>query len=214
MIKRLFIWLAILGGIVALIFFAIQFGEDTNRGESGITPVTASDWQKGNPEALVTLVEYSDFQCPACRVFYPILNQLEAELGDQVRFVYRHFPLSQIHFNAELAARAAEAAGVQGDFWGMHNKIFEGQPFWSRSQDPRDTFIRYAEELGLDIDKFREDIDSREMANKVGDQYRMGLRDGVNSTPTFYLNGELIRNPRSVDEFRNILLEAIGEIQG
>ena len=96
---------------------------------------------KGNADAEVVLVEYSDLQCPACRAVFPIIQELDQEFGDELRIEYRHFPLTQIHQHAELAARATEAAGVQGKFWEMHDLLFEKQPIWSASPNPRANFI-------------------------------------------------------------------------
>ena len=123
--------------------------------------------------------------------------------------MYRHFPLSQVHSNADTAARASEAAGNQGKFWEMHDKLFETQKTWSNQGNAEDIFAGYAEGLGLDVERFRNDIDSKEVKDRVRDDSQSGVRAGINSTPTFFINGEQIVNPRNLDEFRNVILEAL-----
>lgn len=168
-------------------------------------PVTSSDWVRGNRDAPAVLVEYSDLQCPACANYYPLLKRLESEAGDRVAVVYRHFPLIGLHKNAELAARAAEAAGKQGKFWEMHDFLFERQRDWAEAADPRDTFISYAGMLSLDAQKFASDLDADDVKKAVNDDVRGGNRSRVNATPTFFLNGNKISNPRSYDELKAIV---------
>ena len=124
-----------------------------------------------------------------------MLKQIREELGNDVMTVYRHFPLRQVHPHAEIAARAAESAGLQGKFWEMHDLMFEFQPDWSAEINPKDTFVRYATEIGLDLEKYKTDIGSREVKDAVENSYQSGLKNGINSTPTFYLNGLKIENP-------------------
>ncbi len=175
-----------------------------------LEPATLSihelDWVKGNPDTGVALIEYSDFQCPACAAYHPILAQLVADLGDRMVLAYRHFPLKHVHPNAESAARAAEASGRQGKFWEMHDLIFRGQAKWANERDPEETFIEYASELGLDLERFREDLGSRSVSAAVDEDTKSGMDAGVDGTPTFYLNGIKIRNPRSYGEFRALIM--------
>lgn len=182
--------------------------------QSGDIPaVSASDHTKGNPDAALTLVEYSDFQCPACGGFYPVLKQISDELGANLRFVYRNFPLRSIHKNAQLAAQAAEAASLQGKFWEMHDKVFETQDEWKNLSGSKaeDTFIGYAEGLGLSVEQFRSDINSSVVTNRVNADYDAGVSAGINSTPTFYLNGKKVdqNSYQSYDEFKQIIVNAI-----
>jgi len=167
-----------------------------------------SDQVKGSTEASITIVEYSDFQCPACAAYYPIVKQLTSEYGDRVKFVYRHFPLSQIHANAERAAHAAEAAGIQGKFWEMHDMLFENQKVWAESSNPDELFIGYAVSLGIDQGVFEKALDSKEVKEKVTKDYLSGMRARINGTPTFFLNSKQIQNPRNYDEFK-ALIEAL-----
>ncbi|PIQ77834.1 protein-disulfide isomerase [Candidatus Peregrinibacteria bacterium CG11_big_fil_rev_8_21_14_0_20_46_8] len=171
--------------------------------------VLADDWVKGNRNAEVVLIEYADFQCPACASYFPIVQRLNAELGDKIAFVFRHFPLRSIHPNAEPSARAAEAAGRQGKFFEMHDMIFAKQHEWSRLPRAAGTFEDYAEELGLDMDQYEKDVNSQEVINRVNRDVLGGRAAGVNGTPTFFLNGQQITNPRSYDEFKALIESAL-----
>ena len=169
--------------------------------------VTDEDKYLGDKNAKVTLVEYSDFQCPACRAFEDIVKQVqESYSGEDLKIVYRHFPLRSIHPNADLAAQAAEAAGEEGKFWEMKDILFKNQAEWSEEKDPRGLFGAYAKSIGLDVAEFDEDLlpedDSKERVEK---DYQSGVALGVNSTPTFILNGVVIKNPQTVDEFKALI---------
>ena len=153
------------------------------------------DHVKGSRDARVVLVEYSDFQCPACGRYDPIVKAAHEKFGDDLLVVYRHFPLMSIHPNGLIASRAAEAASLQGKSWEMHDLLFEFQPDWSVLPSPRDSFIRYATQLGLDTTQFTEDLSSSVVENVIRRQIKSGNALRVNSTPTFYLNGVLVENP-------------------
>lgn len=182
-----------------------------NSEEQTIDAVTEADNIRGNSEAAITLIEYSDFQCPACGQYFNILEQLVAEMGDQVRLVYRHFPLKTLHPNAEPAAIATEAASQQGKFWEMHDLLFTNQTKWSSEKNPTNIFISYAESLGLDVAKFTVDLDSDVVKNKVRDDIRSATQAGLNSTPTFYINGHKIKNPNSYNAFVNEINNALNQ---
>lgn len=145
----------------------------------------------GNRKSKVTVIEFGDFQCPACASVHPMLKQLTQEYGDKIAFVFRHFPLSSIHSNADLAARAAEAAGEQGKFWEMHDLLFERQGGWSGALKARDRFVEYAQELGLDTDKFDTDLTSSSIEDHIALDKGDGQALGVNSTPTILINGQV-----------------------
>jgi protein-disulfide isomerase len=179
----------------ASFIYAKQAGEKANEG------VTVETRVKGNPDAKVTLVEYSDFQCPACGQFYPYVKDVMDEYGDQIRFEYRHFPLINIHPQALPAARAAEAAGVQGKFWEMHDKLFENQSTWSRSSNPTGFFNQYAEELGLNVDDFKRHLGSSVIEDAVMAGFNDARGRGFTGTPTFLLNDQLMTFT-TFDEFR------------
>lgn len=207
--KNWITWLVIAIVVVGAILLMRGTGGGGDVEGSQAPPVTDQDWIKGNTTSTVTLIEYSDFQCPACGAYYPILKQVFEEYGDRIQFVYRHFPLRNIHPNAEPAARAAEAAGKQGKFWEMHDMIFENQTTWSGFASVISTFEGYAQELGLDIEQFRQDLTDGAIADQVQGDYNGGLDAGVNSTPTFYLNGQKLDNPRGLEPFKQVIEEAL-----
>jgi protein-disulfide isomerase len=148
-------------------------------------PANAQDHRAGPADAPVTLVEYGDYECPYCGMAHPIVKRAQRELGDQLRFVFRNFPLAEMHPHARLAAQAGEAAGAQGRFWEMHDMLFEHQ----YALEPQD-LIGYAKSLGLDVPRFEHDLEAGTYAKKVRDDFRSGVRSGVNGTPTFFVNGE------------------------
>jgi len=193
--------LLVAGGIGAVSYFGSQPTETPSAASSPADAIAVDDWVAGNKDAGVVLVEYSDFQCPACGAYHPIVKQLVEEMGNDFAFIYRHFPLQQ-HKHAKLAAYAAEAAGNQGKFWEMHAMIFEHQRDWSDVSDARDTFFEYAKSLGLDLVRFEKDINSDEIANKVSKSYSTGMKLRISGTPTFFLNGKKMEAPRSYDEFK------------
>ena len=170
----------------------------------GEIPVDQDDWIKGNPAAPVTLVEFSDFQCPACRSYKQIIQQVTETFPNDVRFVYKHFPLTTIHGNAEEAARASEAAGVQGKFWAMHDILFDKQSDWSVGS-PEDDFKNYALEIGLDVGQYVLDYDSSAVKSAVQTDANLANALRLNGTPTFFLNNRQIENPASFDEFKNLI---------
>ncbi len=192
--------LLVAGGIYGLIRLG---GPSTN--SAPVDRVTNADHLQGNASAKVVLIEYSDFQCPACGAYYPIVKQIEETYGDELAIVYRHFPLTTIHKNADAAARAAEAAGKQGKFFAMHDLLFEKQAEWSNATDAGARFVTYTESLGLDRDRFNADIQSSDVKEKVDADRDSGVAASVQGTPTFFLNGKKINNPRSFEEFRKLI---------
>src|SRR5690606_17044329 len=135
--------------------------EDAGRFSGDASQLQADDHVRNSRELKVSLIEYGDFQCPSCASFYPIVRQLKETYNEQVSFVFRHFPLISMHPNAFAASRAAEAAGNQGKFWEMHDKLFETQSSWGQvSVNQQSLFEQYAQELGLDMEKFKTDYAS------------------------------------------------------
>jgi len=149
-----------------------------------VLPVGARDHVRGPAHAPVTLVEYGDYECPHCGRAYPTIKALQQQLGEKLRFVFRNFPLNQLHEHAELAAETAEAAAAQGKFWEMHGAIFEHQ----RALDLED-LVGYATELGLDAKKIVHDLERRAHRARVEEDFISGARSGVHGTPTFFING-------------------------
>lgn len=215
-VMRIVRWAAVLAGAAAVAgvvaFVGGRGGERAAEpGEARVAgAVTDSDWTKGAREAPAVLIEYGDFQCPACRAYYPVVKELSSELGDRLLVVYRHFPLRQTHREAQLAAEAAEAAGRQGKFWEMHDRLFEGQGEWANNSQAESQFGRYAEELGLDQSRWGADLDDAAVSEAVEEDYRSGLAARVDSTPTFFLNGRKLQGFRTMDEFRERVRAAAG----
>jgi len=153
--------------------------------DAQLTPaVSERDHAIGPADAPVTLVEYGDFECPYCGMAYAVVKSAQRELGKQLRFVFRNFPLAEAHPHARLAAQAAEAAEVQGKFWEMHDTLFQHQDALEA-----DDLSGYAKSLGLDMAQFARDLQDPKYAKRVREDFRSGVRSGVNGTPTFFING-------------------------
>ncbi len=148
-------------------------------------PVSDDDHAAGPADAPVTLVEYGDYECPYCGMAYPVVKALQRELGTRLRLVFRNFPLAEAHPHARHAAQAAEAASAQGKFWEMHDMLFEHQHALADAD-----LIEYARELGLDAERVAQELEDGTHAKRVRDDFRHGVRSGVNGTPTFFINGE------------------------
>ena len=162
----------------------------------------------GDKASKVVLIEYGDFQCPGCGGAFPQLKSLKEAYSDKIAFIFRNFPLTAIHPNALAAATAAEAAGLQGKFWEMHDKLYETQTAWS-SIDPNkrsDVFIGYAEDIGLDTEKFKSDLSDPKIAAKISRDRAIGNKLGVSSTPTLYLGNEKLSDAEVSD-----LIQGTGE---
>jgi protein-disulfide isomerase len=149
------------------------------------TPVNETDHLFGPADAPIELVEYGDYQCPHCGKAHPIVKDLLQQVGQQVKFAFRHFPLSKIHPQARMAALAAEAAGLQNKYWKMHDIIFENQKRLHHT-----ALLEYAAGIGLQMDQFTSDMERQELATKVDSHFYSGMRSGVSATPTFFINGE------------------------
>ena len=147
-------------------------------------PVSRDDHSAGPEDAPVTLVEFGDYECPHCGAAHPVIQEIQKILGASLRFVFRNFPLRQIHPHAERAAEAAEAAGAQDEFWGMHDLLFENQ---DALKDP--DLLRYAASLNLDVERFAKELTAGLYADRVRRDFRSGVKSGVNGTPTFFING-------------------------
>jgi protein-disulfide isomerase len=174
--------------------------------------VTFSPHVKGNQDAVVKLVEYSDLQCPACASFQPILKEIIDEYGNELSFEYKHFPLP-IHNLAEAAARAAEAAGQQEAFFAYHDLLFANQATWSKNPNPSVFFMQYAEELALDTTKFKRHMNASLVREKVQKEGAEARELGITGTPTFFLNGERMKFT-SYEEFKAQIAAAINPSVG
>ncbi len=209
--KRILFWtvfVAILGLIVWGLAVAMKKPlPDANIGQPA--PITTADHVTGPENAPVTIIEYSDFECPACESYYHIVDRLLEEASTTVRLIYRHFPLSQ-HKHAVPAAMASEAAGAQGKFWEMYDMIFSNYREWVDLSvvEAEGKFAGYAAELGLDGILFKADTASSTLRTKVNDDMNDAIRIGVNATPTFFVDGKVITNPGSYEQFKAIIDEA------
>ena len=148
-------------------------------------PDPERDHTSGSTDGLIRLLEYGDYECPFCGEAQPIVKEIQQRLGDNLLFAFRNFPLTQIHPHAEPAAEAAEAAGAQGNFWGMHDLLFENQ---GALED--EDLAQYAAGLGLDETRMIREVASSVYAPRIREDFKSGVRGGVNGTPTFFINGE------------------------
>jgi len=198
--KQFLIWTSLIVAAAFAIWNMTKLATTSNQATvAEAKEISESDWVKGSRAAKVVLVEYSDLQCAACAYYAQTVESLAQEFGDQIAIVYRHFPLPQ-HKNARLAAYAAEAAGRQGKFWEMINRIFLNQKEWASEENALSLFTDYAEKLNLNLEIFQTDLDSPNVKEVVENQYASGIRFKVNGTPTFFLNGEKISKPNELPD--------------
>ena len=173
-----------------------------------LVPVTERDHSIGPSNAVVTLVEYGDFECSFCRKAYSMLQGLRRYMGDNLRFVYRHFPLAEAHPHAQHAAEAAEAAGAQGKFWEMHDILFQSQ---DALED--EDLVMYAARIGIDFQRVSQQLAAGAYTRRVRDDFRGGARSGVNGTPTFFINGARYDgNWGDANEFIQVLSDAASQV--
>ncbi|MGM0587981.1 MAG: DsbA family protein [Bacteroidota bacterium] len=166
-------------------------------------------WAQNETESAILIEEFADLQCPSCRFHHFTLKRLQEEFGDQIEVKYYHFPLRS-HQQAIPAARATEAAGNQGKFKEMKDLLFTHQNEWTNGNASR-YFMRYAQELKLNMDQFEKDLNSQETQNKVMEDRRLGEQRGVRATPTFFVNGTEIEYPRSYEDFKATIEQYLGE---
>jgi protein-disulfide isomerase len=205
-------------GIIVAIFGGVLWFNNQNTNDQGASNgVPATSNIKGKLDSGVTLVEYGDFQCPACVRYFVWVEQTYELYKDRVAFQFRHLPLTQIHKNAYAASRAAEAAANQGKFWEMYNLIYSNQDpsgaeGWVVSSDPLNKyFVQYAKQIDLDIDRFKSDFSSTAVNNRINaDRVEFNKTDAPVATPTFFLNGKRIQ-PASLEDFSKLLDEALKE---
>jgi protein-disulfide isomerase len=196
--------------ILALIgIFAItNKNNDSNAGGTN-SSAKPSNQTMGGGKSGVVLLEYGDYQCPACGAFYPVVKNVVAKYQNDITFQFRNFPLTQIHPNTFAGARAAEAAALQGKFWEMHDILYENQTTWSQAPSPVSYFDNYAQQLGLDTAKFKSDYNSSAVNNTINADIAAGKSIGADSTPTFLLDGKKITNPTSQAAFEKLIADAI-----
>lgn len=211
-IKRIIFWISFVIIIILIIWGLIAASNKAQRNPGNDygtpAPISELDHVLGPENSPVTIIEYSDFQCPACQAYFHVVERLIASSTVPIRFVYRHFPLAQ-HPNAIPASLSSEAAAVQGKFWEMYRLIFDNSTDWTELADPKPVFIGYASQIGLDIDQFKTDMASSGLKQKITDNLKEGTSIGVAGTPTFFVNGKAINNPQSYEAFKTIIEQAI-----
>ncbi len=209
--KRIFTWGSFIL-IIALITWgmisASKKADREARGVASVDKVVETDHMRGATSSPVILIEYSDFQCPACAAYFPMVEKMVSENADKLTFVYRHFPLTQQHPNAIPSAKAAEAAGKQGKFWEMYELLFINQKNWAESKTAKIIFESYAKDLKLDMEKYAIDLESKETTDKITADQKSGYKAKVDSTPTFYINGQKIKNPQNNEQFKKLIEDA------
>lgn len=162
--------------------------------------------------AAISLVEFGDYQCPACGAYSPFVKKILENFKDSVTFVFREYPLS-IHPNAAITSQAAVAAGKQGKYWEMHDMLYEKQAQWSESGTAKELLLGYAKDIGLDVPQFAKDLESAEVKEAVQAGIRDGNALGINATPTFYLDRLKITNPTNYVEFETLVKQALANAQ-
>lgn len=156
-------------------------------------PVRPEDHAQGADDAILTLVEYGDYQCPYCGAAYPLVKKLQHQFGRDLRFVFRNFPLTQVHPLAQMAAELAEAAALQGKFWPMHDWIFENQPRWTRAG--AEELLSGITAVGLDTAALEQALKLPQIDQRIRADFKGGVRSGVNGTPGFFVNGRIFQGP-------------------
>lgn len=206
--KRFWIILVIVVGGLLGAFFLTGNKESVNSKNS-----PGSSNYYGKLDSPVTITEYVDFQCEACYAYYPSVKQVKEQFKDRVRFQVKYFPISSSHQFSVTAARSAEAAARQGKFWEMHDKIFEGQKMWEQTPNAQTTFDQYAEEIGLDMAKFKTDRESEEVMAVINKDLDDVKQIGGNGTPTFAINGKKVENPGTGEALTKMFEDALKEAE-
>jgi protein-disulfide isomerase len=213
----------IIGIIVLIIGFVVYA---ISKPESSLTSKTNNNRPKveadiaklsdgnslGPVDAKVTLSEFGDYQCPACGQYHKVIKDvILPKYEGKIKFVFLNYPLNQIHDNAQSAAQAAEAAGLQGKFWQMHNLLYERQKDWENQKDPKGKFESYAKEIGLNIDKFREDYASQKVADIINNQAALGDAFKLEGTPSFFVNGVQVDTKSGSDSIGQAIDKALAQ---
>lgn len=214
--------------IVVILFAAVAVGwvllrsSQQSRNSNAPTPDPALEVQgaepahvQGNPNAPVTLEEFGDFQCGACGSYHPEVKKIEAEYGDKLKVIFRELPLVTMHPHALLAAQAAEAAGLQGKFWEMHDKLYDNQVTWTEKSDLVPVFVDYAKQIGLNPDQFMKDLNGEKVAARIFQDGKRAHSLGLKGTPTFFVNGQEAKGdqwkPEGLRQMINDALRAAGK---
>ena len=188
---------AVLGVIAVIVVGAIWISG--NKAAAPTSNAQPTNHVEGQGKSGVKLVEYGDYECPICGEFYPIVKQVQAQFATQIYFQFRNLPLTSIHPNAFAGARAAEAAGLMGKFWQMHDLLYDNQQTWANSSNPQPYFNSYAQQLGLNVTQFKQKIASDQVNNLINaDLDAFAKTHEQEATPTFFLDGKYINNTELV----------------
>jgi protein-disulfide isomerase len=198
------ILVAVVAGMIGLFVIANK-SADSGPPPTGDKTKIVRDSSHQEGSGPVQLVEFGDYQCPACGAAYPNVQQIMKDYDGKVTLYFRNFPLSQVHKNAVAAAEAAEAAGDQGKYWQMHDKLYEAQKDWSEDVDPTTKFVGYAKDLGLDTDKFKTAIQAEQFKRVIDQDTADGTALSIDSTPTFYVNGTKLEGGFSYPTLRDAI---------
>jgi protein-disulfide isomerase len=186
---------------------------NSNRPARKAEPGANPSHYRNNSDMKVVVEEFGDFQCPRCAVIYGEVKKIENEFGDKITVIFRQMPLTSIHKFAYDAARASEAAGFQGKFWEMHDILYEKQKDWSVLPDARVEFVKYAQQLGLDVGRFQSDMTSQMVNSRVALDVRRGESMGVTGTPTIFVNGKMVgANEMEAAGLRKYITEALAQV--
>ncbi len=207
--KKIGLWVGVAMAVILAIFgLAVIVNSPSTSSETSLkipAPTESDLYTKGGPKSKVVLTEYGDYQCPACAQYQPIVKAILEEYKDRIFFVYRDFPLVNAHQNAHISARAAFAANKQGKFWEMNDALYQNQSQWATNPNVETLFVGYATSLGLNTDQFKSDLNSSQAKTHVDTALSNATSAGLNSTPSFFINGAKIDNPNSLDEFKSLI---------
>src|SRR3989338_1330685 len=211
-------FLAILSTLVVIfvgIFIFTQKSSNETSGVKGSTTTSPTNHVEGEGAKNVTLIEWGDFQCAVCEAYEPVIGQIRAAYAKDIKFQFRHLPLLSIHPNAFAAARAAEAASLQGKFWEMHDALYNSANWqsWTTSSSPRELFNSYAKQIGLDEGRFQTDFASEQVNDSIQADIGEFNKTGQQmSTPTFFLNGTYVENSKFTDQNNRAQFEKFKEL--
>jgi protein-disulfide isomerase len=206
-------WGVIAAVILVFVGIAVLGGNGDKTKSSSNSKGQLSQHIEGKGTSGVTLVEYGDFQCPFCEQYYPTVKSVTQEFGDQIKFQFRNFPLTSLHPNAFAAARAAEAAGLQGKYWEMHDALYDPANYqaWTNTTNPNPNFEQIAQQVGLNISQYKADFASSKVNDIINADMAEGNRLGITGTPTFYVNGKQTQIPNDLKSFEKTIKEAIAK---
>lgn len=194
-----------------VIFGGILFvtKKDAKSPAGGGSSAQVTNHTRGEGKSGIVLTEYGDFQCPACGAYYPVVEQVYEKYKDQITFQFRGFPLRQIHPNAMVAHRAAEAASKQGKFWEMYSLTYQNQESWANQSDPTSVFRQFAQSLGINMSQYDTDFKSGAVNDVINADIAEGQKLGITGTPSFLIDGKKIENPRDAEAFNKVIEDAI-----